>query len=67
MKDGKAWVGDQVHDGATDRKAIVTDVQQGTTYILRPIWGGGGNWVAEDAEKLTVTEPLVQPGERRHR
>ncbi|WP_446038658.1 hypothetical protein [Streptomyces sp. SID1121] len=48
---------------ATDRKAVVTDVQQGTTYILRPIWGGGGNWVAEDAEKLTVTEPLVHGAE----
>ncbi|MEU3183303.1 hypothetical protein ABZ707_03690 [Streptomyces sp. NPDC006923] len=57
MKDGKAWVGDQVHDGATDRKAIVTDVQGGSRFILRPIWGMGENWVAEDPEKLTVTGP----------
>ncbi|MFJ2649107.1 hypothetical protein ACIO1C_20520 [Streptomyces sp. NPDC087420] len=63
MKDGRAWVGDQVYDGTTDRKAIVTDVQQGTTYVLGPILGGGENWVAEDAEKLTVTEPLVHGAE----
>lgn len=57
MKDGKPWIGDQVHDGAADRKAIVTDVRHGTAYVLRPIWGGGDTWEAEDPEKLTVTAP----------
>ncbi|MEU6817027.1 hypothetical protein [Streptomyces sp. NPDC046860] len=54
MKDGKPWVGDAVHDGATGRKAIVTDVQGGEAYVLRPHAGGGPAWVAKDAEKLTV-------------
>ncbi|MDW4902875.1 hypothetical protein RB625_31120 [Streptomyces californicus] len=57
MKDGKAWVGDTVHDEATDRKAIVTDVQKGFTFILRPESGGGQPWTAEDPTKLTVIEP----------
>ncbi|MFJ4004363.1 hypothetical protein ACIPWL_13025 [Streptomyces sp. NPDC090023] len=54
MKDGKPWVGDAVRDGATGRKAIVTDVQHGSRYILRPHAGGGPTWVAEDPERLTV-------------
>ncbi|MGA5649366.1 hypothetical protein [Streptomyces seoulensis] len=54
MKDGKPWVGDAVRDGATGRKAIVTDVQRGSRYILRPHAGGGPTWVAEDPETLTV-------------
>ena len=29
MKDGKAWVGDQVRDEAAERDAIVTDVRGG--------------------------------------
>ncbi|MFI8346427.1 hypothetical protein [Streptomyces sp. NPDC085596] len=54
MKDGKPWVGDAVRDGATGRKAIVTDVQGGERYILRPHAGGGPTWVAEDPEGLTM-------------
>ncbi|MFJ4337910.1 hypothetical protein [Streptomyces sp. NPDC088915] len=57
MKDGKPWVGDQVRDEATGRKAIVTDVREGSVYILRPVAGGGAFWEAEDPGRLTVTEP----------
>lgn len=52
MRNGKPWVGDEVYDGATGRKAIVTDVQGGSQYILRPHTGGGPHWVAEDPERL---------------
>ncbi|MFJ9917677.1 hypothetical protein ACIRSF_00030 [Streptomyces rubiginosohelvolus] len=52
-------MGDTVHDEVTDRKAIVTDVQKGTTFILRPEAGGGENWVAQDPEKLTVVESTL--------
>lgn len=57
MKDGKPWVGDQVRDEATGRKAIVTDVRKGSTYIPRPVAGGGAFWEAEGPDRLTVTEP----------
>ncbi|MGW3153986.1 hypothetical protein ACWDG9_04670 [Streptomyces sp. NPDC001073] len=57
MKDGKAWVGDTVHDEIADKTAIVTDVQRGSTFILRPPSGGGESWVAQDPSKLTVVEP----------
>ncbi|MFK4110495.1 hypothetical protein [Streptomyces sp. NPDC002176] len=57
MKDGKPWVGDEVRDGATGRRAIVTDVRRNQAYILRPRAGGGPNWVAEDPEGLTVITP----------
>ncbi|MFD3948023.1 hypothetical protein [Streptomyces sp. NPDC058579] len=57
MKDGKPWVGDQVRDEATNRKAIVTDVRAGSFYVLRPIAGGGAFWEVEDPKRLTVIEP----------
>ncbi|MFF5763479.1 hypothetical protein ACFY8F_13230 [Streptomyces tanashiensis] len=57
MKDGKPWVGDEVRDEATNRKAIVTDVRGDSVYVLRHIWGGGDTWEAEDPDKLTVTKP----------
>ncbi|MFE2011335.1 hypothetical protein [Streptomyces sp. NPDC059491] len=57
MKDGKPWVGDQVRDEATNRKAIVTDVRAGSFYVLRPVTGGGDTWEVEDPEKLTIIEP----------
>ncbi|MFE2941058.1 hypothetical protein ACFXKG_18635 [Streptomyces sp. NPDC059255] len=57
MRDGKVWVGDQIHDKATDRDGIVTDVRSGT-YVLRPLYGGGKEWTAEDGGTLTVVVPL---------
>ncbi|MFJ4869603.1 hypothetical protein [Streptomyces sp. NPDC088757] len=50
-------MGDQVHDEATGRKAIVTDVRKGSVYILRPVAGGGAFWEIEDPGRLTVTKP----------
>lgn len=61
MKNGQAWVGDTVHDACTGRSAIVTDVRKGSEFILRPVWGDGPHWTAEDPRKLTVVEPLQTP------
>lgn len=57
MKDGKPWVGDEVRDEVTGRKAIVTGVRRGSVYVLPHVWGGGDTWEAENPEKLTVTGP----------
>ncbi|WP_255952360.1 hypothetical protein [Streptomyces odontomachi] len=54
------WVGDQVHDTATDRAAIITDVQHGSTYLLRPPHGAGPHWTTTDPTHLTVTIPREQ-------
>jgi hypothetical protein len=54
VKDGMAWVGDEVHDAG--RTAMVTDVSGGT-YVLRPLTGGGVEWTQEDPDRLTVTVP----------
>ncbi len=32
------WVGDLVHDEDTRRRGIVTDVRDGTVWVLRPEW-----------------------------
>lgn len=56
MKDGKVWVGDRVRDEDTGRYAVVSDVRGGRTYILRAL-GGGGEWISESPERLTVTVP----------
>lgn len=53
----KPWVGDQVHDDATDREGIVSDVKGGTTYVLRHLHGGGLIWTTSDPGRLTVTVP----------
>ena len=57
MRDGKAWVGDQIHDERTGRDGIVTDVRSGT-YVLRPLYGGGTEWTTETSGDLTVVVPL---------
>jgi hypothetical protein len=60
----KPWVGDQVHDASMGREAIVSDVRDGTTYVLRHLHGGGLTWTAPDPEKLTVTVPREDRAER---
>ncbi|MEV7867503.1 hypothetical protein AB0P17_15680 [Streptomyces sp. NPDC088124] len=65
MRDGKVWVGDQIHDKAADRDGIVTDVRSGT-YVLRPLHGGP-EWTAETATELTVVVPLDEAAPRRAR
>jgi hypothetical protein len=62
-RDGRAWVGDQVTDGAAGRAAIVTDVRQGL-YVLRPLHGTATEWTADSDEQLTVTVPRE---DRQHR
>lgn len=57
MKDGKAWVGDQVFDEDTQRPGIVTDIRQGV-YVLRPASGPGPEWTNDNRDRLTVTNPL---------
>jgi hypothetical protein len=46
-----------VHDDATDREGIVSDVKGGTTYVLRHLHGGGLIWTTSDPGRLTVTVP----------
>ncbi|MET7639358.1 hypothetical protein [Streptomyces sp. NPDC005438] len=50
------WVGDLVHDEDTDRDGIVTDVQGGALWVLRPEMGTGRQWTSEHPERLTVLE-----------
>lgn len=57
MKDGKAWVGDEVHDEDAGRTGMVTDVSGGI-YFVRPLTGGGAEWTQNDPDRLTVTVPL---------
>ncbi|MFF1422410.1 hypothetical protein [Streptomyces sp. NPDC058280] len=57
MKNGKAWVGDQIRDEDSEREGIVTDVRRGTIYILRPLYGPG-QWENRNVDRLTVTVPL---------
>ncbi|MGW2838921.1 hypothetical protein ACWCWD_14100 [Streptomyces sp. NPDC001493] len=56
MKDGKPWVGDQVHDEETGRDAIVTDVQGNTVYVLRSVHGPD-LWKRRNGRGLTVVVP----------
>lgn len=55
-RDGKAWVGDQGHDAAAGREAVITDVRGGT-YLLRPVYGRAEEWTADSDAYLTVTVP----------
>lgn len=55
-RDGRAWVGDQVRDETAERDGIVTDLRQGL-YVLRPLHGSRGEWIADSDEQLTVTVP----------
>ncbi|MFE7762917.1 hypothetical protein [Streptomyces sp. NPDC057438] len=57
MKDGKAWVGDEVHDEDAGRTGMVTDVSGGV-YFVRPLTGGGPEWTQNNPDRLTVTAPL---------
>ncbi|MFC9431087.1 hypothetical protein [Streptomyces sp. NPDC056987] len=56
MKDGKPWVGDEVHDAGTGRNGVLTDVRSGI-YVLRPLHGGP-EWTSETDAELTVVVPL---------
>lgn len=59
MRDGKAWVGDEIFDEDTQRAGIVTDVSGGV-YVLRPTAGGGVEWTSNNSDRVTITVPLDQ-------
>ncbi|MDX3855057.1 MULTISPECIES: hypothetical protein [unclassified Streptomyces] len=50
------WVGDLIHDEDADRRGIVTDVQGGAVWVLRPELGPGRWWTSEHPERLTLLE-----------
>jgi hypothetical protein len=52
----RAWVGDLIHDEDADRRGIVTDVQGGRVWVLRPE-AGPGRWTSDRPELLTVVTP----------
>ncbi|MFI8504948.1 hypothetical protein ACIGFK_41550 [Streptomyces sp. NPDC085524] len=59
MSGRRAWVGDHVEDG-NGYGAIVTDVRGGTTWVLRPVYGGTAHqWEVDDPDTLTVIRPRV--------
>jgi hypothetical protein len=58
------WVGDQVYDAHTGRECVVSDVRDGTTYVLRHLHGGGRIWTVPSAETLTVTVPREERVDR---
>lgn len=47
------WVGDLIHDEDAGRRGIVTDVQGGAVWVLRPE-AGPGRWTSEQPERLSV-------------
>ncbi|MGO4462602.1 hypothetical protein AB4039_35740 [Streptomyces sp. M-16] len=54
MSAHRAEVGDQVKD-TTGQGAIVTDIKAGTTWVLRPVYGGTSrHWETSDPDTLTV-------------
>lgn len=54
MSEPRAEVGDQVKD-ATGQGSIVTDIKGGTTWVLRPVYGGTSyQWETDDPDALTV-------------
>ncbi|MET9258057.1 hypothetical protein [Streptomyces sp. NPDC003717] len=55
MKEGKAWVGDEVFDKDAEQLAIVHDVRQGV-FVLRPV-NGWHTWTNPQQDRLTVTTP----------
>ncbi len=57
---GVLWIGDQVYDAATDRQAVITDVEKDDVYVLRPVYGAGSRWTATDPARLTLTMPRAQ-------
>jgi hypothetical protein len=58
------WVGDQVYDADADKEGVITDVRDGTTYVLRHLHGGGRTWTVPSAETLTVTVPREERVDR---
>lgn len=58
-RNGKPWVGDQVTDTTTGRKAVITDVRQGV-YVLRPVRGPVLTWTATSDAHLTLAAPREQ-------
>ncbi|MFC4328475.1 hypothetical protein ACFPC0_11615 [Streptomyces andamanensis] len=59
----RAWVGDLVRDEETDRHGVVTDVQGGALWVLRPEHGGG-QWTSRRPERLTVVVPRERMRDR---
>ncbi|MEU7162069.1 hypothetical protein [Streptomyces chrestomyceticus] len=47
------WVGDLVHAEDTRRRGIVTDVRDGTVWVLRPEWRRG-QWASRQPDRLTL-------------
>lgn len=52
-KEGRAWVGDLIHDEDADRRGIVADVRGGATWELRPEHGPG-QWTSQRPDRLRV-------------
>lgn len=46
------WIGDLVLDPATGRRATLSDVRDGNTYVLRA--PGGAEWQAQDPKQLEI-------------
>ncbi|WP_406206109.1 hypothetical protein [Streptomyces decoyicus] len=61
---GNPWVGDLIHDEDAGRRGVVTDVRDGSLWVLRPECGPG-QWTSEHPERLTVVTPREQLREGR--
>ncbi|MFD6035713.1 hypothetical protein ACFWHF_14400 [Streptomyces griseoincarnatus] len=61
MKDGKAWIGDQVFDEDAKRSGVISDVSDGV-YLLWPLHGSG-TWMSMNGDRLTVTVPREERDE----
>lgn len=55
MTRARAEVGDLVQDAA-GRHVIVTDIKQGTVWVLRPVSGTTTQWETDDPDTLHVIE-----------
>ena len=54
-KNGKTWIGDQVHDEEAQRDGIITDVRAGV-YVLRTVYGAR-EWTTKNPGHLTIVVP----------
>ncbi|MEU6487292.1 hypothetical protein [Streptomyces sp. NPDC046887] len=57
------WVGDLVLDEDTGREGIVTDVRDGSVWVLRPEQGPG-TWTVEDPDRLALLTSREELGNR---
>lgn len=57
------WVGDLVRDEDAGRCGVVTDVEGGVVWVLRPE-AGPGRWTSDRPERLTVVTPRERMRDR---